>query len=307
MTRWQKYRWSGDRNTDDQLAADTLANSPRLSSLPPPPFYSWNTARPDNNCTTQTAASEGHRCMPAGQGGVAGALQHQELAREGQSGEADETQVNRWRRRGPACAGLVGLPSNPGPGPPGVFHHRLLSDSTTKTRPPTTTRPPVFQQIHQNTKTPANCHPAASNKWTPSPPKAKTPVLIFIRTDLYLAPCRSMLSGLWFLIVSWLPWLEEENMIIWQWSYSRFAQFVAWPASRVSITDYKISSSKISDQSSSITVSIHHHSQFRQNRNQLSTAVSALCPNSIDPLQSVWQTHGKIWNKNCVTAKFCSK
>ena len=69
---WEKYLWPGERNTDDQLAADTLANSPRLSSLPPPPFYSWNTARPDNNCTTQTAASEGHRCMPAGQGGVQG-------------------------------------------------------------------------------------------------------------------------------------------------------------------------------------------------------------------------------------------
>ena len=60
-----KYWWSGDRNTDDQLAADTLANSPRLSSLPPPPFYSWNTARSDNNCTGQTAASPGHRCTLA--------------------------------------------------------------------------------------------------------------------------------------------------------------------------------------------------------------------------------------------------
>ena len=61
----RKYWWSGDRNTDDQLAADTLANSPRLSSLPPPPFYSWNTARSDNNCTGQTAASPGHRCTLA--------------------------------------------------------------------------------------------------------------------------------------------------------------------------------------------------------------------------------------------------
>ena len=59
------------------------------------------------------------------------------------------------KKEGPARAGLVGRPSNPSPGPPGVFLHRLLLSARNHQNSAANNNSAAsghVHQIHQNTK-----------------------------------------------------------------------------------------------------------------------------------------------------------